>query len=324
MDRLLPNARVDRVRLHFQETPWDIYLVLGYTIVLTGVLFALRTGNLFAILLILFVPGYVLVAALFPSNKEIDWIERIALSIGLSIAIVPLLGLLLNFTILGIRFEPIVAFIAAFSGGVGLLAYWRRLGLAPADRLSATVVVSMGSWKEESRLDKALTVALVASIVIAAGVTAYVVVTPRPGEAFTEFFILDRNGTTSDYPTRLNVSETGTVVMGVVNHEFASVDYTVRVDLVGIEIRFNQTSGFNETLEMNRTDWDWFNFTITNEGNWSRSYNFSIPWNGTWKVQFLLFRDNDLVTAYRNLHLFVTVTPPGLAPPRFVAIGEVR
>ncbi|MDD3092343.1 MAG: DUF1616 domain-containing protein, partial [Methanoregulaceae archaeon] len=39
-----------------------------------------------ALPMILFIPGYSLIAALFPSNREIDLIERIALSFGLSIA----------------------------------------------------------------------------------------------------------------------------------------------------------------------------------------------------------------------------------------------
>src|SRR2546422_985587 len=78
---------------------------------------------------------------------------------------------------------------------------------------------------------KALTVALVASIAVAAGTLAYVVATPRPGERFTEFYVLDRNGTANDYPSRLNVSENAAVILGVVNHEFATVNYTVEARL---------------------------------------------------------------------------------------------
>src|SRR2546427_7088606 len=118
------------VRLHFQEKPWDLYAAVGYTAVMALVLLALNVGNFLSILLVLFVPGYVLVAALFPKNTEIDWIERIALSFGLSVAVVPLLGLLLNFTPWGIRFAPIIATIAAFTILVGLTAWWRRMRLS--------------------------------------------------------------------------------------------------------------------------------------------------------------------------------------------------
>ncbi|HJJ86646.1 MAG TPA: DUF1616 domain-containing protein, partial [Methanocorpusculum sp.] len=53
---------------------------------------------IFTVPVILFIPGYVLIAALFPEKKSIDGIERFALSVGLSIAVVPLIGLVLNYT----------------------------------------------------------------------------------------------------------------------------------------------------------------------------------------------------------------------------------
>lgn len=51
---------------------------------------------------VLFLPGYSLIKVLFPT-WELDNIERIALSIGMSLALVPITGLLLNYTPGGIR-----------------------------------------------------------------------------------------------------------------------------------------------------------------------------------------------------------------------------
>ena len=93
-----------------------------------------------------------------------------------------------------------------------------------------------------------MTIALVASIIIAASTLAYVVATLRPGERFTEFYILGPGGNASGYPTKLNVSEAGTVILGTVNHESATVNHTVRADLVGVELVVNETSRFNETV----------------------------------------------------------------------------
>lgn len=59
-------------------------------------------GSIFVLLL----PGYSLIKALFPT-KEIDNIERTALSIGMSLALVPIIGLLLNYTPWGIHLTPI-------------------------------------------------------------------------------------------------------------------------------------------------------------------------------------------------------------------------
>lgn len=77
---------------------------------------------LLALPLVLFIPGYVLIAALFPSNEDIDLLERIALSFGLSIAVVPLIGLGLNYTPWGIRLDPIVTSLALFTLAMVLIA----------------------------------------------------------------------------------------------------------------------------------------------------------------------------------------------------------
>jgi hypothetical protein len=63
---------------------------------------------------IVFLPGYSLIKVLFPA-KEIDNIERTALSIGMSLALVPLMGLLLNFTPWGIRTNPITLSLLALT-----------------------------------------------------------------------------------------------------------------------------------------------------------------------------------------------------------------
>jgi hypothetical protein len=55
---------------------------------------------------VLFLPGYSLIKLLFP-EKELDNIERTALSIGMSLALVPITGLILNYTPWGIRTTPI-------------------------------------------------------------------------------------------------------------------------------------------------------------------------------------------------------------------------
>ncbi|MGC9069155.1 MAG: DUF1616 domain-containing protein [Thermoprotei archaeon] len=59
-------------------------------------------------LLVLFLPGYALIEALYPKEEDLKPLERLALSIGLSLALVPLVGLILNYTPWGIRLGPIL------------------------------------------------------------------------------------------------------------------------------------------------------------------------------------------------------------------------
>jgi len=66
-------------------------------------------------ILVLFLPGYALMQLLFPKASEMDSLERFALGIGLSLALVPLIGLVLNYTPWGIRFIPVTTAISAFT-----------------------------------------------------------------------------------------------------------------------------------------------------------------------------------------------------------------
>jgi uncharacterized membrane protein len=79
---------------------------------------------------VLFIPGYVTVEALFPKGRELDEIERFALSVGLSLALVPLIGLLLNYTPWGIRLDPIVTALVAFTIVIAVLGVARRFRVA--------------------------------------------------------------------------------------------------------------------------------------------------------------------------------------------------
>jgi len=89
--------------------------------------------NILGIIFILWTPGYAFVKALFPTEqlnktntKELDIIERIALSIGLSLALVPIIGLLLNYTPWGITLTPIVLSLTAFTTISALAAIIRE------------------------------------------------------------------------------------------------------------------------------------------------------------------------------------------------------
>ena len=93
----------------------------------------------------LFLPGYALIAALFPRKDDLDAIERIALSFGLSIATVPLLGLALNYTPFGIRLSPILIVLSIFTVSLAIGAYVRRSMIPEEDRF----VVEFGAFLRE-------------------------------------------------------------------------------------------------------------------------------------------------------------------------------
>jgi uncharacterized membrane protein len=87
---------------------------------------------IFGSLFILFLPGYALVNVFFPRRRDLDDVERLALSVGLSLAITPLTGLLLNYTVFGIRLNPVVATLSIFILGMTFLAVYRKFKIGKA------------------------------------------------------------------------------------------------------------------------------------------------------------------------------------------------
>ena len=98
--------------------------------------------NALGIIFVLWLPGYALIKALFPihvpiktSTETLDNIERIALSLGMSLALVPLIGLLLNYTPWGIRLTPIVLSLFALTLFFATVAVARENQAKPKNQL---------------------------------------------------------------------------------------------------------------------------------------------------------------------------------------------
>jgi uncharacterized membrane protein len=58
-------------------------------------------------------PGYSTIELLFPS--QLGLAEQLALSVGVTLAIVPIIGFILSLTPLGIRFQPIITSLAGYT-----------------------------------------------------------------------------------------------------------------------------------------------------------------------------------------------------------------
>lgn len=123
--------------------------ILIAIIVVTLLLFpavAFTSGGLriaLGLLFVLFFPGYTLLSALFPKQDDLDGIARVALSFGLSIAVVPLIGLVLNFTPWGIRLYPILISVTLFILAASGVAWYRQRRLAPAQRFRVVVNIKL-------------------------------------------------------------------------------------------------------------------------------------------------------------------------------------
>ena len=292
------------------------------------------------LLMVLFVPGYVLIAALFPRKGDLDGIERIALSFGLSIAVVPLIGLGLNYTPWGIRLIPVVISIVAFTLLMAAVAYWRRISLSQEERFSLHLRQWIDSLKDEIRaegergwVDKALTIILILSIIASIVALVYVVVTPKEGEKFTEFYILGPGGKAYDYPTEVRAGNNSTVIVGVVNHEYRLTNYTMEIQLnntPAVDILLSDTEENNSlndaTIALSTFEHDRsaliipimrMNLSLQHNDTWEQPLTYVLDETGDrLKLQFLLYKEGNFTAPYRDLHLWVNVTDMNRRPSR--------
>lgn len=284
--------------------PSDLSLVIS--LVLLTDIFVLVPGlsgtfirTVLGLPLELFLPGYALIAALFPEKSDLDGLERLALSFGLSIAVVPLIGLGLNYTPWGIRLLPILLSLSGFTLAMCGLAYYRREKLPEEKRFEVPFKAGAEALKTEilkkpeSKLDRALTIILIFSILLSVITLIYVTLNPKEGEHFTEFYILGPEGMADNYPTHYVLGENGTVIIGVVNHEYRIVNYSLEVRLENVSLPLP------EELQ---------HVSLGHNVTWQRPLTITPPFAGQdMKLEFLLFNDTEKNVSYRDLHLWIDV-----------------
>jgi len=324
------------LEIHTKEKPWDLLIVVISTLALLLIV-ATAQGTIFQTIFglpfLLFFPGYALISALFPEDEGLDHIERIALSFGLSIALTPLVGLLLNY-VWSITLTAILVSLSTLILALCALAYLRRIDIPIEERFDVNIKIDPPNWSEYDTIDRLLVLGTVILLISSAVLAAYIVVTPRTGERFTEYYILGPGGVADDYPTTLSVNRSGHVILGTVNREHRDMDYLMAVragladhdtdedEVVGdeedIEVFFDlqnmsvepMPEDYNLTLSPSTTYV--MEFSLGHEEEFIRHLNFSMEERGLYMVQFLLFKSEEFTPEnqdpYRDLHLWVTIT----------------
>ncbi|WP_458189225.1 DUF1616 domain-containing protein [Haladaptatus sp. NG-WS-4] len=296
--------------------------------------------NLLGIAFVLFIPGYVFIAALFPekgseesstnsSNGErdsilpqpgdrIESVERVVLSIGSSIVIITVTGLILNFTPWGIRVRPLLFCLGGVTLFATLLAARRRWELPANERFGVpyrewTATVRTEFLEYDSRAGLVLNVFLVLSVLLAVGSVAYAVTSPDQSGSFTEFYLLTENETSNlvadDYPTNFTEGESKSMYVGINNHEQQPMDYTVVVRIERVE---NGTMQVLEAQELHR-----FHTSLGVNGTWRTEHDVTPRMTGNrLRLHYLLFKGDAPAQptekkAYRELHIWVNVSDRG-------------
>jgi len=239
-------------------------------------------------------PGYTLLSAISPKKGSFSGIERIALSLGLSIAVIALIGVLFNYTPWGIGLYttliPITLFILIASG----IAWYRQRKLPATECLSFTVHLSLPKWGKTRSLDKALYISLAVALIAALGSLGYVFAVPKGGQSFSEFYILGSEGKAEDYPQKVMLGEAVELTVGIVNHEYEPSSYQIDIRIEGTKV---------EEIRSPR---------LAHEERWEEVVSFVPQSPGkNQKVDFWLYKEGNNVPYLKSpLHLYLNVIEP--------------
>jgi|GEM_PF-743345 len=333
------------MRITFTKYPIDIILCIAWSTLLLPIVLLDKEGIIRIILslpVIFFVPGYLLVLSLFPlkkNNSNITTIERITLSIGLSIAVVPLIGFILNYTPWGLRLEPILLSIFIFVIGFGIISLLKWYKTMPNERVTLSLNLSLS--KSEFKIDKILTIMVIISIILVISLSIYIVMNPQRSKPFTEFYLFgptliseraDGYIINQTYSTNLTRGLNYSVKLEIDNHEYKTVNYTIDIWL------FNQSTNNNLSEYGTVVHNMWFldKITTTLEHSdidvekpvihqWEYDYSFdffTMNKTGQFKLVFLLFtnstanftknkdyknQNTGIENFYRELYLWVEI-----------------
>lgn len=214
----------------------EFQVILGISLLLAVLISLGAAGPLRAVLalpFILFFPGYTLTTALLPGKQDMGGIERIVLSFGLSIAVAPLLGLILNYTPCGISLYPVLVTLLLFTSLMSIISLYRRNRLPDDERYTISWRFSIPGWLEMPRNYRVLLVAMAGIMFIGLVTLGLTSTNPGTGEMYTEFYVLGAAGKAGDYPRELKTNEEKLVSLGLVNHELRRVAYNVELRMDG-------------------------------------------------------------------------------------------
>lgn len=314
-----------------------VYVILVDAAVATNAIAG--AWRLVAVAPLLFVlPGYALLSLLYPrgARRRVDddrrplgglglrsgrlvWRERLLLSFGLSVALLPLFGFAVAAAGVGFATLPAVAVPSGFTIACLLLGAVRRR-LLPAGQ---AYEVPVRSWLAEldaavfdapDRREAVLNTMLVVVIAGALVGMSAAVVAPPSSEAYTSLSLLTTSPSgeyvQSGYPSTVVAGQPQPLVAGVTNHEDERTDYTIVVEMH----RVSTDGGSTTVLERRAVARQ--QATVAPGETWYWSHNVSTQMLGDeLRLTYMLYEGSapsspSTDSAYRTAYLWIAVTEP--------------
>lgn len=261
-DLFTPSSWLTPVVRSIRHPPVDVLIVL-LLVAVVDVVILVGSSNYAGVrlvagtLLLIALPGYTVVSALFPgwratprASPEGDGVrvsgdellERLALSLGAGLALVPVLALVLDSLGFGLGTTSVAAALTVIvTAGLGVALV--RRGSLPADRRFR---VGIGLWIDDVRrsfssggASLALELLLVVAVVGATAGLGSALAFPVDGEAYSSFALRteapDGSLVAGDFPDELTAGANESLVATVENYEGERTNYTIVVQIQRIE-----------------------------------------------------------------------------------------
>jgi uncharacterized membrane protein len=245
---------------------------------------------------VLFIPGYFLQMSLFPVKEDLDTVERIALSIGISLAIIPPITLALDMSPWTKLDQTAIFASEALITTIGIVFLQiRRLGISEKDRYYFGITIESGEWwQSQTLLNRMMfTIFCVAMLGVFIAVLL-ILLGQQPAAQSTEFYILGHEQLAEGFPIEIERDQPITLLVGVTNRENEPLLFRIEArqnnNLIATVPPFSVEA--DETIEHPLI------FTPTDVGEDA-------------EVQFFLFQDESQ-TPFRSLRIFLSVDQPSL------------
>lgn len=291
----------------------------------------------FGLVAVLFAPGYALVAALFPRTvrqRELksDWmrgsrsgdteslrlsgVERVVLAVGLSVCLVPLLGLGLEFTAWPIQRRTLLAAVGGVTLALTAVAALRRWQVPASSRFTVSlrfprIGEDWGLGGSSGGSVTGLNALLAGMLILATagvGVAAWQP-TANQTEQFSEFFLQTRDPGTGDFVAgnyrNVSADPGDPLYLGITNQEGERANYTVVTEVHKI----SQTADGRVIVE--ERELDRLTITVAPGETERRRHTVDREFSGrNLRLTYLLYigeppEEPTVENAYRRVHVWV-------------------
>lgn len=299
----------------------DLLAILAYTGVAAVAAMGAVGGVLRAALvvpLVVFVPGYAVIAAVYPRRDgtaniptfddstqpperyAVSGTERFVLSAVVSVAIVPMAAAVANFTPMKITLFPVLMGVVGVTALFTLLAAISRLRVSAEERfaiapssLGLLVEGLFGPRHDDGSTVRILNVVLVVAILLVGASGAFAATQQPKSEQFTEMYLVTDEpggeGSPPSYTSDLTKGQAQSYTVSITNQEGRQVDYTAVVQLQ----RVKTTDGGDSVQVTGADQLDTFGKTLAPGEQYNHTHEVAPTATGdNLRIVYLLYTGN--------------------------------